>query len=47
MIGEIDEEILREKAENYFKQVLSSVIKLPVARLMLKLLSRITGSILS
>lgn len=26
MIGEIDEEILREKAENYFKQVLSSVI---------------------
>lgn len=33
MIGEIDEEILREKAENYFKQVLSSVIKLPAGQI--------------
>lgn len=33
IIGEIDEEILREKAENYFKQVLSSVIKLPAGQI--------------
>ncbi|MEC3614235.1 type I polyketide synthase [Bacillus stercoris] len=33
MIGEADEEILREKAENYFKQVLSSVIKLPAGQI--------------
>lgn len=33
MIGEIDEEILREKAENYFKQVLSSVIKPPAGQI--------------
>lgn len=33
IVLEVDEETLREKAENYVKQVLSSVIKLPVGQI--------------